>query len=121
MILCLPTLVFAQNIEVYRLNKFVIDPAIKKIFISPKLISDQNDKFGFKNQILDQLQKSLNISGRFKVTIGEPKGFDPNIETVAIIQGDIISGGEVINGQFTEKAVKCTVWVANQQYTIPRR
>jgi len=38
------------------------------------------------------------------VTLGPPGGFDPNREAVAVIQGDIISGGEVDEGQFTEKA-----------------
>ena len=100
------SIVFAGTVEVQRLSKFKINPKISKVFILSDLISNENDKIGFKDQIIKYLQQTLQESKRYaEVVVGEPKGYDPNKEVVAVIQGDIISGGEKVTGQFTEWAV----------------
>lgn len=96
---------YAAKFTVQRPGKLNIPRNIKKVFINPEHINDTNDKLKLKSQVIISLVKKLNNLGRFDVIIGPPRGFDPNQETVAIIQGDVISGGETDNGQLTEKAV----------------
>lgn len=94
----------AAQFEVNRPGKLSIPRDIKKVFIDPQNINDSADRLKLKSVMLKALQTRLDSLGRFEVTVGPPGGFDPNRETVAVIQGDIISGGEVDQGQFTEKA-----------------
>lgn len=89
---------------VQRPPKLEIARDIKKVFIDPELFDDTNDKLKIKNEVVVTLKRRLNDLGRFEAILGPPRGFDPNIETVAVIQGDIISGGEIDQGQITEKA-----------------
>jgi len=105
LIISLTTMVSAETFEIQRLSKFRVSEDIKKVFIHPKLINSENDKVGFKDHIIQQLQAKLSSLGRYEVILGEPKGFDPNNEVVAVIQGDVISGGEIVKGQFTEWAI----------------
>lgn len=95
----------AAKFQVLKPAKINIPRKIKKIFIDPKMINDTNDKFNLKYQVIETLKRRINSLGRFQVTIGPAAGFDPNSETVAVIQGDVISGGEIDYGQLTEKAV----------------
>ena len=99
------SITFAETLQVNRLGNLNIPKTIQKIFIPKNLIESSNDQFEFKSQILKELQKELSKLGRYQVFIGEPKGFDPNTEVVAVIQGDVVSGGGVVSGQMTEKAV----------------
>lgn len=100
----LTTNVTAAEFEVFRPGKLAISRDIKKVFIDPGLFNDTNDKLKIKFEVVVALKRRLNGLGRFEAIIGPPRGFDPDRETVAVIQGDIISGGEIENGQFTEKA-----------------
>jgi hypothetical protein len=95
----------SAEFEALRPGKLTIPREIKKVFIDPALINDVNDKLGIKNQAIRRLRDRLNALQRFETILGPPRDIDPNIETVAVIQGDIISGGEIEEGQFTEKAV----------------
>ncbi|MCP4754004.1 MAG: hypothetical protein GY866_24230 [Proteobacteria bacterium] len=95
----------AAQFQVQRPGKLSISRKIKKVFIDPAKINNTNDKLKITDEVVETLKKRLNQLGRFQVVVGPPQGFDPNRETVAVIQGDIISGGEVDRGQLTEKAV----------------
>ena len=60
--------------------------------------------------MLQELAKLLNNMGRFKVSVVkslDEKQIEAEKETVAVIQGEVISGGEVERGQFTDLAT-CT-------------
>jgi hypothetical protein len=51
-----------------------------------------------------RLQNELNRFGRFEVIVGPVQMDDPEKDTVGLIQGDVISGELVEDGQFTEIA-----------------
>jgi hypothetical protein len=85
-------------------GKINVPSAIKKIYIDPAKIVATEDQLNLKASVIQSLQKRLNALGRFKVIIGAAKGFDINKETVAVIQGTIVSGGEIDTGRLTEKA-----------------
>ena len=96
--------------EVQRPSRITVPREVKKVFIRTDLIDETNDKLGIKSQLLFQLAKELNNLERFRVKVidtFDKKHFDPEMETVAIIQGEVISGGEVDRGQFTDLAT-CT-------------
>ena len=96
--------------EVQRPSRITVPREVKKVFVRQDLINERNDKLGIKSILLTQLAKELNELGRFKVSVIntlDKKYFDPEQETVAIIQGEVISGGEVDQGQFTDIAT-CT-------------
>lgn len=95
----------AAELTVMRPPKYAIPRDIKKIFIDPDMIEDTNDRLKLKFEVVVALKRRLNDLGRFETIIGPPRGFDPNRETVAIVQGDVISGGRIDHGQLTEKAV----------------
>ncbi len=95
----------ATEFEIIRPSKLSIPSKIKMIFIDPALFDDSEDQLKIKNEVIVSLKRKLNSLGRFKAIIGSPKGFDPNLEVVGVIQGDIISGAEIDEGQFTQKAV----------------
>lgn len=92
------------KIEVQRPAKLNVSSKIKKVFIDPSQINTPKDKLKIKNIALKTLMERINQEGRFKAIIGKPKGFDPNVESVAVVQGDIISGELIEDGQMTEIA-----------------
>jgi hypothetical protein len=94
----------AAEFTVTRPGKISIPREIEKVFIDPDRINDTRDHLNLKYEVVVALKRRLNDLGRFQVIIGPPQGFDPNRETVGFIQGDVISGGEIDQGQLTEKA-----------------
>ncbi|MBC8219826.1 MAG: hypothetical protein H8E67_04590, partial [Proteobacteria bacterium] len=99
-----------SQFEVQRPSRITIPREVKKVFIRADLVDETNDKLGIKIQVLQQLADELNSYGRFKVSVVDTldgSQFDPEKESVAIIQGEVISGGEVDRGQFTDLAT-CT-------------
>ena len=99
-----------SQFEVQRPSRITIPREVNKVFIRADLVDETNDKLGIKNQVLQQLADELNRFGRFKVSVVntlDGSQFDSEKETVAIIQGEVISGGEVDHGQFTDLAT-CT-------------
>ncbi len=85
--------------------KLAIPSEIKRVFIDPAMLNDANDELKIRNQVVNSLADRLNALGRFRIIIGPiDEEFDPNVETIAVIQGDIISGGEIDEGQLTEQA-----------------
>ena len=99
-----------SQFEVQRPSRITVPREVKKVYIRADLVDDTNDKLGIKNQVLQQLADELNRFGRFKVSVVntlDGSQFDSEKETVAIIQGEVISGGEVDRGQFTDLAT-CT-------------
>ena len=102
-----PTL---SHFEVQRPSIITVPRELKKVYIREDLITANNDKLGIKSQLLQELARLLNNMGRFKVSVVkslDEKQFDAEKESVAVIQGEVISGGEVDRGQFTDVAT-CT-------------
>ena len=102
-----PTL---SQFEVQRPSRITMPREVKKVFIREDLITANNDKLGIKSQVLQELAKLLNSMGRFKVSVVkslDEKQIEAEKETVAVIQGEVISGGELDRGQFTDLAT-CT-------------
>ena len=96
--------VSAETLSFNRLNNIQINNKIKKIFISEDLITNDNDKYKYKNEVISYLKDRLSNSGKYSVEVGKPADVDLNKETVAIISGEVISSGEVVTGQFSEVA-----------------
>ena len=99
-----------SQFEVQRPSRITMPREVKKVFIREDLIADNNDKLGIKSQVLQELAKILNSMGRFKVSVVkslDEKQIEAEKETVAVIQGEVISGSEVDRGQFTDLAT-CT-------------
>ena len=102
-----PTL---SEFEVQRPSILTMPRELKKVYIREDLINANNDKLGIKSQLLTELAKTLNRMGRFEVSVVkslDEKEIDAEKEIVAVIQGELISGGEVDRGQFTDVAT-CT-------------
>ncbi len=102
-----PTL---TQFEVQRPSRITVPSEVKKVFIREDLVVNTNDQLGIKSQVLKQLASELNRMGRFEVSVVqtlEENNIDAEKETVAVIQGEVISGGEVDKGQFTDLAT-CT-------------
>ena len=57
------TAVSAETISFNRPNKIHINKKIKKIFISDDLITNDNDKYKYKNQVISYLKDRLGNSG----------------------------------------------------------
>ena len=103
------TLTLSQ-FEVQRPSRITVPREVKKVFIRADLVDETNDKLGIKTLVLQELAKELNRFGRFKVSVVntfDVSQIDSEKESVAIIQGEVISGGEVDRGQFTDLAT-CT-------------
>ena len=99
-----------SQFEVKRPSRITVPRDVKKVFIRADLVDETNDKLGIKKQVLQQLADELNLFGRFEVSVTktlDESNYDPEKESVAIIQGEVISGGEVDRGQFTDLAT-CT-------------
>ena len=94
---------YAAPFSILKPAKLTIPADIEKVFIDPQWVDATNDALEIKNQALRTLRDRLNQLGRFTVFLGPPRDFDPNRETVAVIQGSVVSSAEVIQGQFTEK------------------
>ena len=90
-----------SQFEVQRPSRITVPREVKKVFIRADLVEETNDKLGIKFKVLQQLAKELNRFKRFKVsvvnTLDEDK-IDSEKETIAVIQGEVISGGEVDRG-----------------------
>ena len=99
-----------SQFEVQRPSSITVPREVKKVFIRTNFVDETNDKLSIKSQLLEQLAKELNRFERFKVivinTLDEAK-INTEKETIAIIQGEVISGGELDRGQFTDIAT-CT-------------
>ena len=99
-----------SEFEVQKPSLITMPRELKKVYIREDLITANNDKLGIKSQLLQELARLLNNMGRFKVSVVkslDEKQFDAEKESVAVIQGEVISGGEVDRGQFTDVAT-CT-------------
>ena len=99
-----------SEFEVQRPSIITMPRELKKDYIREDLITANNDKLGIKSQLLQELARLLNNMGRFKVSVVkslDEKQYDAEKESVAVIQGEVISGGEVDRGQFTDVAT-CT-------------
>jgi len=92
------------KLRVQRPSRLHVDSVIKKIFILPDVIKASNDQLSLKTQVLRSLQQELNRQGRYQVMVGPPTGIDSERETFAIIQGEIISGQNIDDGQISEVA-----------------
>ena len=102
-----PTL---SQFEVQRPSILTMPRELKKVYIREDLITANDDKLGIKSQLLQELANLLNSLGRFNVSVVkslDEKGINAEKEIVAVIQGEVISGGEVDRGQFTDVAT-CT-------------
>ena len=99
-----------SEFEVQRPSRITVPLDVKKVFIRKDLVDGTNDKLDVKNQVLKEMADELNRFKRFEVKIVDTldgNHFDPEKETIAIIQGEVTSGGEVDRGQFTDLAT-CT-------------
>jgi len=74
----LSTTVSAETISFNRLNRIQINDKIKKIFISEGLITNDNDKYKYKNEVISYLKDRLGSSGKYTVVVGKPVGVDLN-------------------------------------------
>lgn len=92
------------TLEMERPARFNIPSEIKKVFIDPNFFNTSKDQLSLKNHVLTSLRDELNRLGRFQVEISSPRNYDPNRETVAVVQGSIFSKAEMDQGQVTEKA-----------------
>ena len=90
-----------SQFEVQRPSIITLPRELKKVYIREDLITANNDKLGIKSQLIQELAKLLNNMGRFKVSVVkslDEKQFDAEKESVAVIQGEVTSGGEVDQG-----------------------
>lgn len=90
--------------EVQYPARLTIKKEIRKIFIDPAKINADDDRLQIKSLVIGRLREKLNRFGRFTVIVGPVAMENPEKETVALIQGDIYSGEQVEDGQFTEVA-----------------
>ena len=99
-----------SKFEVQRPAKISIPRDVKKVFIRQDMVKNINDKLSIKTKLLEALAEKLNKLGRFEAQVIKKfniNDFDPEKETVGIIQGEVTSGGEIDRGQFTDLAT-CT-------------
>ncbi|MGK5090983.1 hypothetical protein WDW89_03075 [Deltaproteobacteria bacterium TL4] len=96
-----------SQFEVQRPARLTIPKTVTRIYIKTSDIKGVNDQLGIKTQVLERLKNELNRFGRFQVSVVNeiPEGeLDREKESFAVIQGEVISGGEVDRGQLTETA-----------------
>ena len=93
-----------SRFEVQHPARLTIKKEIRTVFIDPNKINATNDDLRIKNLVIRKLQRELNRFGRFKTVIGPVAMENPEKDTVALIQGDVISGELVEDAQFTEVA-----------------
>lgn len=96
-----------SQFEVQRPARLTVPPKVKKVFIKRSFVKGTNDHLGIRTQVLSELARELNRLGRFQVSIVDDvdeNAIDREKESIAVIQGEVISGGEVDKGRLTETA-----------------
>ena len=99
-----------SRFEVQRPAQLNVPREVRKVFIRADLVKSDNDRLRLKQRALAYLSGELNRMKRFRVRVVDTLDetmFDPEKESVGLIQGEVISGGEVDRGQFTDIAT-CT-------------
>jgi len=96
-----------SQFKVQHPSRVAIPRSVTKVYIRADLVLDTQDKLKLKAQVLDHLAQELNRQGRFRVEVVQSLDttkINPEKESIAIIQGEVLSGGEVDKGQFTDIA-----------------
>ena len=99
-----------SRFEVQRPSRINVPRDVQKVFIRSDLVVSENDQLGLKKRVLQILASELNRMGRFEAKIVETldeSSFNPEKDQIGVIQGEIISGGELDRGRFTDIAT-CT-------------
>ena len=99
-----------SRFEVQRPSRINVPRDVQKVFIRSDLVVSENDQLGLKKRVLETLASELNRMGRFETKIVETldeSSFNPEKDQIGVIQGEIISGGELDRGRFTDIAT-CT-------------
>ncbi|MEC8477849.1 MAG: hypothetical protein VXZ12_04815, partial [SAR324 cluster bacterium] len=99
-----------SRFEVQRPSRINVPRDVQKVFIRSDLVVSENDQLGLKKRVLQSLASELNRMGRFEAKIVETldeSSFNPEKDQIGVIQGEIISGGELDRGRFTDIAT-CT-------------
>ncbi|MEC8843116.1 MAG: hypothetical protein VXX42_03970, partial [SAR324 cluster bacterium] len=99
-----------SRFEVQRPSRINVPRDVQKVFIRSDLVVSENDQLGLKKNVLQTLASELNRMGRFEAKIVETldeSSFNPEKDQIGVIQGEIISGGELDHGRFTDIAT-CT-------------
>ena len=99
-----------SRFEVQRPSRINVPRDVQKVFIRSDLVVSENDQLGLKKRVLQTLASELNRMGRFEAKIVETldeSSFNPEKDQIGVIQGEIISGGELDRGRFTDIAT-CT-------------
>ena len=99
-----------SRFEVQRPSRINVPRDVQKVFIRSDLVVSENDQLGLKKRVLETLASELNRMGRFEAKIVETldeSSFNPEKDQIGVIQGEIISGGELDRGRFTDIAT-CT-------------
>jgi tetratricopeptide (TPR) repeat protein len=79
---------------------------VQQVVIRRDLVRASSDRLGVKEELLQELASQLNQQGRFQVEVVDTfdeAGLAPG-QRIGIVQGEVLSGGEVDQGQFTEIA-----------------
>ncbi|HBI29882.1 MAG TPA: hypothetical protein DDY54_09610, partial [Deltaproteobacteria bacterium] len=100
----------AATFEVQRPAKLSVPREVRKIFIRSDFVEAAQDRIGLKAQVLERLAEKLNGLGRFEAQVVDhldENSLNPEQETVAVIQGEVVSRAELDRGQFTDVAT-CT-------------
>ena len=99
-----------SRFEVQRPSRITVPREVQKVFIRTDLVENENDRLDLKSRVLKALASELNRMGRFEAKVVETldeTAFNPEKDQIAVIQGEIISGGELDRGRFTDIAT-CT-------------
>jgi len=99
-----------SRFEVQLPSRINVPRDVQKVFIRSDLVVSENDQLGLKKRVLETLASELNRMGRFEAKIVETldeSSFNPEKDQIGVIQGEIISGGELDRGRFTDIAT-CT-------------
>jgi hypothetical protein len=105
-----------SRFEVQRPSRINVPRDVQKVFIRSDLVVSENDQLGLKKRVLENLASELNRMGRFEAKIVETldeSSFNPEKDQIGVIQGEIISGGELDRGRFTDIAT-CTGGIAGR-------
>ena len=100
----------AATFEVQRPAKLSVPREVRKVFIRRDFVQATNDRLRVKEQVLERLAEQLNRQGRFEAQVVDhldETSLDPEQESVAVIQGEVVSRAELDRGQFTDIAT-CT-------------
>ena len=106
--------------EVQRPAKLSVPREVRKVFIRSDFVESAQDRLGLKAQVLDRLAQKLNDLGRFEAQVVESldeSSLNPEQETVAVIQGEVVSRAELDRGQFTDIAT-CTGGIGGRLASI---